>query len=224
MKSIKVLNLLLAAFLLTLSSHAIAKKDEPPEVTEDGLHLVPDSKMALVYVDPEATLVGYQRVMLLDAHVAFKKNWERDQRRGSAATFGVSSRDMEKIKNSLSNEFNAVFKTVLEEGDYPVVEEAGDDVLLVRPAIINLDVTAPDTPTPGRSTTYATSAGEMTLYIELYDSVTGDIMAKALDRQIDRDRGYYTWTNSVTNRAAADRILKGWANILLDALKEAHGR
>ena len=33
--------------------------------------------------------------------------------------------------------------------------------MIVRPAIINLDVTAPDTPTAGRSRTYSSSAGEM---------------------------------------------------------------
>ncbi len=94
--------------------------------------------------------------------------------------------------------------------------------MIVRPAIINLDVNAPDTPQAGRSNTYTASAGEMTLYIELYDSVTGDIIAKALDRQIDRaNAGFYTWTNSVTNRAAALRILRGWAKILVNALNEA---
>jgi hypothetical protein len=62
----------------------------------------------------------------------------------------------------------------------------------------------------------------MTLYVELYDSVTGDLIAKAMDRKADRSNdGFYTWTNRATNKAAADRILKGWAKILVDALDEA---
>jgi hypothetical protein len=62
----------------------------------------------------------------------------------------------------------------------------------------------------------------MTLYIELFDSVTGDLIAKALDRREDRPNSdMYTWANSSTNKAAAKRILQGWANILLDALNEA---
>ena len=98
-------------------------------------------------------------------------------------------------------------------------------MLLVRPAIVNLDIAAPQTSRMGRGRSYVDSAGQMTLYIELYDSVTGDMIAKALDRQVDDNRtGYYTWANSVSNRAAADRILKGWAEILLDALTEAHGK
>jgi hypothetical protein len=63
----------------------------------------------------------------------------------------------------------------------------------------------------------------MTLYIEVYDSVTGDLIAKALDRKSDRQNsGFYTWANRATNQAAANRILQGWANILVTALTEAH--
>lgn len=221
MKRAVILHLLSVFLVLVVAAPVLAKEQELPEVTEDGLHRVPDSRMAIVYAEPEADLSGYQKIQLLDAYVAFKKNWERDQRSRSADPLSVTSRDVEKIKDRLSEEFRAVFTEELEKGGYPVVDAAGDDVLLVRPAIINLDVTAPDTMKAGRSRTYSKSAGEMTLYIELYDSITGDLIAKAIDRKADQDSGYYTWTNSATNKAAADRILKGWAEILVNALNEA---
>jgi hypothetical protein len=223
MQAFKTYFIPVAACLIMAASPLSAKKQELPEVTEDGLHRVPDSKLAIVYAEPGADLAGYQKVQLLDAYVAFKKNWERDQRSRSANKLSVTSKDVEKIKNKLAEEFHAVFKQVLEDGNYSLVEEAGDDVLTVRPAIINLDVTAPDVPHAGRSNSYTTSAGEMTLYLELYDSVTGDLIAKAMDRKVDNaaNQGFYTWSNSATNKMAADRILKGWASILLDALNEA---
>ena len=222
MKFSSLLLLLTSSVLLTLSAPLSAKKQEPPEVTEDGLHRVPDSRMALVYAEPGADLAVYQSVQLLDAYVAFKKNWERDQRSSSAQPLRVTSGDIERIKNNLAKEFKQVFTTVLEEGGYEVVDQAGPDVLLVRPAIINLDVNAPDTMSAGRSRVYTDSAGEMTLFVELYDSVTGDLIAKALDRKMDRrNAGFYTWSNSATNKAAATRILRGWADILLTALNEA---
>lgn len=213
---------LATALLLAAIAAPAAKQSELPQVTEDGLHMVPDSKMAIVYAEPGADLAVYDRVMLLEPYVAFKKNWERSQSRSAGTRMRISSKDVEKIKNNLAQEFQVVFEEVLRDGGYEVVEEPAEDVLLVRPAIINLDVTAPDIPTASRTMTYTTSAGEMTLYIEIYDSVTGDLIAKALDRRVDNSRsGYYTWTSSVTNRAAAKKILKGWAQILLDALNEA---
>ncbi len=215
--------LLLTAVLgLFAANSADAQKQEFPDVTVNGLHRVPDSKLAIVYAEPGADLSPYKRVQLLDAYVAFTKNWERDQRSRSATSFRINSKDIEKIKNSLAAEFQTVFKNALEEAGYQVTDETGEDVMIIRPAIINLDITAPDTPHVGRINSYTSSAGEMTLYIELYDSLTGDIIAQALDRRIDRSNaGFYTWTNSVTNRSAAQRILKGWANILVNALSEA---
>ena len=214
--------LLIAILSLFAASGVLAKKKELPEVTVDGLHLVPDSNLAVVYAEPGADLAPYNKVKLLDAYVAFKKNWERDRRSTSTRGLRISSKDMDKIKTALAEEFQTVFNEALEEAGYEVTDETGEDVMIIRPAIINLDVNAPDTLKPGRSSVYTSSAGEMTLYIELYDSVTGDMIAKAIDRQFDRNNsGFYTWTNSVTNRAAALRILKGWADILVNALNEA---
>jgi hypothetical protein len=216
---------LLVASLILLTAPLCAQNKQLPDVTEDGLELVPDSKLAIVYAEPGATLAEYNRVQILEPYVAFRKNWERDQRSSSAGSQRITSSDIEKIKSRLAQEFLEIFTQVLEDGGYPVVDAAGEDVLLLRPAIINLDITAPDVPRAGRSRSYVSSAGEMTLYVELYDSVTGDLIAKALDRKADRyNDAFYTWSNSVSNKAAADRILKGWASILLSALNEARDR
>ena len=111
------------------------------------------------------------------------------------------------------------------DGGYEIVEAAGDDVLLVRPAIIDLDITASDTMQAGRSRTYTSSAGTATIYIELYDSVTGDILARAADRKAARSvGGYMSYTNRVTNRADARRMLGTWAELLRDRLDEFHGK
>jgi len=213
----------LSIFLLFASySLVFAAKDELPEVTEDGLHRVHESKAAIVYAEPGATLADYDSVMLLEAHVAFQKNWERNQRTKSVTSNRIRSSDIEKIKNNLAREFDAIFTQTLEEGGYPVVDHAGETVLLIRPAIINLDITAPDTPSASFTRNYISSAGEMTLYLEIYDSVTGDMIAKAMDRKTDNTHAnFYTWSNSSTNKAAAVRILKGWSEILLAALNEA---
>jgi hypothetical protein len=63
----------------------------------------------------------------------------------------------------------------------------------------------------------------MTLYLELYDSLTNDLIAKALDRQKDRRTGQFRWQDKVTNRAAANRILQTWADVLKEGLDRARG-
>jgi hypothetical protein len=109
------------------------------------------------------------------------------------------------------------------KGKYPVFEKSGHDVLVLRPAIVDLDVEAPDTMSEGSSMTFAASAGQMTLYLELYDSVTSDLVARIIDTEAADGGGTIHWQNSVTNQAEADRVLKRWADRLrkqLDAARE----
>ncbi len=197
-----------------------------PEVTEDGLHRVHDTKMAVVYIEPGADLSGYNRIHLMEPTVAFKKNWERDLRARSVSRLSTSSRvNTKKIKQDLVDEFNVIFTEKLRSGGFELVEESADDVLLVRPSIVDLDITAPEVTAGGRSTSQIRSHGEMTLFIELFDSVTGDEIAKAVDRRVDRENErMFSWATKHTNQAAAQRILDAWAQILVDALTETKGQ
>ena len=79
---------------------------------------------------------------------------------------------------------------------------------------------APDVNTPGRVTNYVASAGAATLYLELYDSVSGEIIARIIDRRNMQDYGYARWANSVTNRADAKRMFKRWADLLRQGMDE----
>jgi hypothetical protein len=100
-------------------------------------------------------------VAILECPVAFRRDWQRDQQRSGKR---ISSQDMEEIKAGLSAEFRRIFVDELQnKGGYQVVETGGDDVLVLRPAIIDLDVSGPDTMSAGRSHTLSQSAGEMTL-------------------------------------------------------------
>ena len=126
---------------------------------------------------------------------------------------------MERIKEDVATLFERVFVERLEAAGYPVVENAADDVLVLRPAIIDLDITAPDTMSPGRSRTFTTSTGAATLYIELYDSVSGQILGRAADRTAVRNMGgTVSFSNRVTNSADARRMFRNWAGLLRDFL------
>ena len=199
----------------------LAASEEPPTVTEEGLVLVKDSDFALVYSDPDADFSGYDSVMATETYVAFRKNWRRDQNR-SSGRLRVTENDMNRIKERLSAEFDTVFSEILTADDgWTIVDEPAENVLLLRPAIINLDVFAPDTMSGGRTQTYAEQAGEMTLYLEVRDSVTGALIAKGLDRQADRRRGFMQWQTRVQNTQAARTILRGWATSLREGLDHA---
>jgi hypothetical protein len=195
------------------------KKGEIPEYTVEGLKLVPNTKdIALVWAEEGANLSQYDRVYLVEPYVAFKKNWKRDQNRGHLK---VTKSDMERIKKAVAELFMEVFTEELEKGGYKLATERAEDVLIVKPAIIDLNVNAPDLQKAARSATFTESAGSMTLYLELYDSETDDLLAKALDPTADRNTGFMQWQTRVSNRAAGVRMMKPWAEALRKGLDEA---
>jgi len=219
---------ILASLVLLAASPVIAASGSG-HTSHDGLELVEKTRSTALYVHPGASLAPYDRVAILDCPVAFRKNWERDQNdQRMDITERITKRDMDRIKKELAKEFAKVFARELQhKGGYTVVdagakEDSGaKDLLILRPAIINLDVTAPDKMSPGMSETFTTSALAMTLYLELYDSLTGQILARYVNSAGD-DNGMVGVANSVTNKAAADRILTRWADRLRKGLDDAH--
>ncbi len=209
----------LLAIALVLPLCAAAAK-QPPQTTFDGLELRPKTKLAVVYLRPDADFSGYRKVALLDCAVAFKKDWQRNQ--NSTNPLAISAKDMDDIRKALGTMFSEVFRDVLTKGGYELTDKAGDDVLVLRPAIIDLNISSPAAAEAGRSKTYATSAGAMTMYLEVYDSSTNEILARTVDRKQATDYGRMTWQNSATNKTEARKMLTDWAETLragLDALR-----
>ena len=196
--------------------------DEPPKEW-DGLARVSSKKLDHLYKLPEADFSGYKRVRLDPIEVEFDKNWKPNASERSPSR-RLTDDDIVKIKQALAEEFRKVFTEELTRNGYPIVNEDGEDVLRVSAAIVNLYITAPEKMSAGRSRTYTTSAGHATLVAELRDSVTGKLMARAVDSVQGRDTGSFQFTNSVTNMAAARNALGKWARILREGLDDATGR
>ena len=216
-----------AAVFCFVCSPALLAAQPPPEVSQDGLHLQKSTKSTLVYMKPGATWTQYSKVAILDCFVDFDKNWQRDYNSSQISSSNrVSESDMNRIKNDVASEFKKVFTKQLQaKGGYQVVDAAGPDVLIVRPAIINVRVTAPDLMTAGISRTVVRSAGSATLYLELWDSATNTILARAMDAKADPGfAGRGQTADRVTNTMAADDILRGWADRLRKYLDAARAK
>jgi hypothetical protein len=203
----------------------LAADEPPPEVTKDGLHLYKQTKQRLAYVRPGATFTQYKRVAILDCYVEFSKDWvknyNRDQRDPSRQ---IRESDLERAKTALQSDFKKVFTEELQEGGrYQVTDSGGPDVLVLRPALINIQVSAPDLMAAGRSATYVESAGAMTIYLELWDSASNTILARVTDASVD-PRRYGQRASSVTNRAAADGMMRSWADELRNRLDLVRGK
>ena len=218
MKHLLIILSLVVLGLAPISS--FAKKSNIPEVTVEGLELIPNTKdIAHVWAEPGADLAQYNRVLLAQPYVAFKKSWKRDQNDIGAR---VTNADMNRIKETVVELFMVVFTEELEKSGYVLTDERAEDVLLVKPAIIDLDVNAPNVLEAGINRTYTSKAGSLTLYMELYDSETDDLIAKAMDARSDRtSAGVMSWKSGPANKQVGMDLMRPWAVALVRGLDES---
>ena len=218
------MGVLLLAALAAVAPQSFSATKEAPKTTEDGLELKTQTKQRVVYVKPGASLTQYKQFALADCHIEFSKKWLDDYNRSQREpSRRISESDLDDARKDLAAQFRKIFTDELMKGGYTVSETAGQDVLILRPALVNIAVNAPDVRSPGRSATYASSAGQMTLYLELWDSSTSTILGRVMDAQADDDF-YGQRMTSVDNRAAADQLMRMWATELRKKMDVSQGK
>ena len=223
------LTAVVAVLVGTVATVQAADDDWPPKVTSDGLNLVEGTEAAAVWVLDGADFSEYSSVMIVDVGVSFKKNWRRDFNRDAMSLSSqVSKSDAEKIKQRVADEFKKVFTAELENAGYEVTDYdlklAEDDILVLRPAIVDLVVTAPDTNSASMSRTYVASAGAMTLYLEFFDSVTSSLLGRVVDRKAARDSSVMQISSRTRNKFEADRMFKKWTALLIVKMDSVMGK
>ncbi len=220
--TISLIKTTLVASLLMLVIGCAGSQSSAPTTTHDGLTLIPDTKFKEVYGKPGVELSGYTEFGVADCRVSFRKNWLRDQNNNRLdLSSRVTQQDVDKIKDNLGASCTEKFtEALLEEPAYNLVDafDDGEQVLVLRPSIINLDIAAPDVQSASRSRSYTTSAGEMTLSLDVVDATTDEVLYRIVDRRRGMDTGRVQWTTSVSNSADANRALTRWATMLREGM------
>ncbi len=223
MKLSQSISLIVSFALLLTAASAFAdhQQDLDAALSYDGLVKINVKGIDFAYARPEASLAAYDKIELAPIEVAFHKDWKPEKANGRTK---LTTAERANIRTGIAKVVQDEFVKALEEkSSYKVVDAAGPDVLRIKANIINVYVNAPDTMSAGRSRTYTVSAGEMTIVAELFDSETGEVLARVVDQRAARDSGRMTLSNSVINAAEVRQIAASWARILRDRLDAAHG-
>ena len=183
----------------------------------DGLELQEQEKFDLVYTKSNIDFQNYSKVLLIPGQVTFKENWARDYNRGHSDR--VREKDVARIREKLSALVFDKFQEVLKnQNKFELVESTGTDVLILKPSVVNLDVTAPDLKGASRQLSLVKSAGEATLFLEVFDSVSGEILARVIDHQEDRSNGYFEIQSGMRNTVDVKRVIKKWTSSFQELL------
>ena len=147
---------------------------------------MPSSRKAGVYRLPDATFAQYRRVMLLPSTVAFRKNWDRKGL--DRLDTGLKPSEREKIANDLVEAFHEeMIAELVQRGGFELTDTPAKDVLLIAPAITELEITAPDAGSTPGARTYVRNAGSMTLVVEMRDAASGVTVGRVIDYEPGRE-------------------------------------
>lgn len=220
-------NLLRPALALSTVFLAVGCTTGPPtidmsegaDVTFDGLREVRNSSADAAWAAPGMDLSGYTKIKLDGAGIEYRPGGEsgRTMRaRSGGGPYEVTEQQKERLQALVQE----VFREELSRSDkYTIVDEVGPDVLLVRGAILDVVSYVPRD-AMGRVDIYLSTVGEATLVVELRDSITNAILARAIDRRAAENNSTFVMeSNRATNTAEIRRVVRRWAQSLREGLE-----
>jgi hypothetical protein len=171
---------MIAGALLTLTSTPAPAAPAPladhsVEVTPDGLHRVSSTVLPLAWKKSGVDFKRYKKIMFVPDGMTFKGRIS-----DANSEFPISLERMRALNKMVLEVFTEELGKLQR---YSLVDKAGADVLVVRGAMLDIVSHVAPTPATDDDENLARAIGEVTLIVELQDSMTGEFLARGLDRR-----------------------------------------
>ncbi len=219
--------ILAATALLAIAgvmNQAIAKShtELPDDTTFDGLVKVKKSSFQRAWVDPSIDFSRYTKVMSGDTWFEFRavrKTSAGSSRASTKSEFYIPEENRQKLIDTVSE----IFREELEKSEYfTMVTEPGPDVLMLDGGLLDVVSRVPPQQA-GRHEIYISRVGEITLVLQLRDSMSGETLARAAERRSIQPAGRMGMqSNPVTTWAEIRRVARRWGSKLRNGLDDFH--
>lgn len=192
------------------------------ETTFDGLVRIDNSRFAGAWIDPEIDLTQYTKIIPGGAAFEFRnvqKTSAMAARRSNEREFWISDANKQRLTDTVSE----VFTEELQKSEhFTLADESGPDTLIINGALHDIVSRVPPEDV-GRSEIYLRSLGEATLIIELRDSLSNEVIYRAVERRsVEQPGGQMIHANKATSWAEVRRWARRWAVRLREGLDSVH--
>ena len=214
--------LALAAAIVTGCAASAPTVDTTDEsrATFDGLYPVKGTRADEAWARPGADLSQYSKVMMRGIRVEYRPGGESGRTamsRSRGGPYEVTEEQKAAFVSIMAEQF---LKELGKSKHFTIVSEPGPDVLLVRGALLDVVSYVPPEPIGARDAVYLTRVAEATLVLELRDSITEAIFARAVDRRAAEDAIGFQESTRINNAAEVRRLASTWARMLRSRLDE----
>ena len=192
------------------------------EMTFDGLVRVDNSRFANAWVDPDVDLTAYNKIIPGGAEFQFRavqKTSRTTARRSNEREFWISDSNRQRLIDTVSQ----VFEDELSRSQhFTITDEPGPDALVIVGALHDIVSRVPPEHI-GRGEIWLSSVGEATLILEVSDSLSGEVIFRAVDRRSAESVGsQMVRANTAQTWAEVRRLARRWATRLREGLDSIH--
>jgi len=192
------------------------------EMTHDGLTRVDRTIMDAVWARQDIDLSGVTKVRFHSLGVEYRNvSGPYSGRAGTGRTrSGQSEFQLDEATRELfEEEIGGAFREEIEASTvFTIVDEAGPDVLDVHVGLLDVVSRVPPE-TIGRSRVFIDRVGEATIVLEVRDSVSHTVLARAVDRRA-AESSTMMESSAPRNRAEVRRLGRRWGGIIRDGLEK----
>ena len=212
------MNMMRAGVLVVIALLSACKADLPPaETTPDGLVRVPSRTEGGVYRNLDVDFGRYKRLMIEPLTVEFRDGWRQQHP-------NVSDSELRRIQLETARSFNEEFTRIfVDEGPFELADVRDDDVFVVVPRMLNLNIPAPETSADTGYHSYSPRPVSLQMNGELRDGVSGELLLRVI--MIDpENREKYIGTSGDNRTANAREIrsaLGRWSQLVREAFDVA---
>ena len=192
------------------------------ETTFDGLVRIDNARFAGAWIDPEVDLALYTKIIPGGAEFEFRnvqKMSASAARRSNEREFWISDTNRQRLVDTVTE----VFTEELQKSEhFAVTDKPAPDALIIIGGLQDIVSQVPPEDV-GRSEVWLRSVGEATLVIELRDSLSNEVVYRAVERRAAESVGnQMIRANTATTWAEVRRWARRWAVRLREGLDSIH--
>lgn len=187
------------------------------EVTFDGLHLIDNSAFRQAWADPDIDFARYTKIMPGGAffeYRAVKKTATNSRASMNASEFWISDENRAKLEEEVSNVFDV---EMAKSTRFTITDEPGPDTLTIVGGLHDVMSRVPPQRV-GRSDVYLSDIGEATLILQISDSMSGEVIFRAVERRAAGDRTGAMRSSPAQTWTEVRRLARDWAGKLVTGL------
>jgi len=192
------------------------------ETSFDGLVRIDNARFAGAWIDPDVNVKQYNKIIPGGAEFEFRNVQKMSSsmaRRANEREFWISDSDKQRLVDIVTE----VFEEELQKSKhFTVTDEAGPDALIIVGGLHDIVSQVPPDDV-GQSESFLRSFGEATLVLELRDSLSNEVVYRAVERRaIEQAGGQMTRASTATTWAEVRRWARRWAVRLREGLDSVH--